>query len=68
MSPFRSTTSTHFGSLLPPDIVRLLVQDERRKAFQADPKEREQHFEQANKWSDMLGAYNIMKFGARVGT
>ena len=51
---------------MPPDIVRLLIQEERRKAFQADPREREQHFEQANKWSDMLGAYNLLRHGARL--
>ena len=67
MTPFSSTSSTHLGRVLPPDFLRLMVQNERRKAFEAPPKEREQHFEQANKWNDMLSAYNLMKFGARFG-
>jgi hypothetical protein len=72
MTSFFSVASTQLGSInkphiIAPEIARLLAEDERRKGYQTTGREREQHFEQANKWTDQLGIFKVMKSGFPIG-
>lgn len=61
MTTFGQVDANWLGSFLAPHIARKMIQEERRKAIEAPPAEKEAHFERANNMADSLGLYYLLK-------
>lgn len=61
---FRSVDAVYFGHQ---KLLRMLYRNERELALRGPVEDREQHFEQANKWAEMMNQMDFVRMVGRAG-